>query len=139
MEHCIGTTCTSVEIGRDLYRTEVKADKHLVIADEPVEIGGKNMGINPNQLLLASLGTCTAMTLRMYADRKKWPVEKIKVYLTLDVVKRELQQTSYIKRHISIEGDLTDEQKHRMLQIAEECPLHKILNNPIVISSNLLP
>ena len=139
MEHCIGTTCTSVEIGRDLYRTEVKADKHLVIADEPVEIGGKDLGMNPNQFLLASLGTCTVMTLRMYADRKKWPVEKIKVDLTLDVVKSEQQQTSFIKRHISIEGDLTDEQKRRMLQIAEECPLHKLLNNPVIISSNLLP
>lgn len=139
MEHCIGTTCTSVEIGKDLYRTEVKADKHLVIADEPIEVGGKNLGMNPNQFLLASLGTCTAMTLRMYADRKKWPVEKIKVDLTLDVVKSDLQQTSYIKRHISIEGDLTDEQKQRMLQIANQCPLHKILNNPVVITSNLLP
>ncbi|MHB1177839.1 MAG: OsmC family protein [Daejeonella sp.] len=139
MEHCIGTTCTSVEIGKDLYRTEVRADGHLIIADEPLDIGGKDLGMNPNQLLLASLGTCTAMTLRMYADRKQWTVEKISVNLTLDVVKGSDQQTTYIKRHISIQGDIDEEQKQRMLEIANSCPLHRMLNNPFVITSNLLP
>ncbi len=139
MEHCIGTTCTSVEIGKDLYRTEVRADGHLIIADEPLNIGGKDLGMNPNQLLLASLGTCTAMTLRMYADRKKWAVKKIIVDLTLDVVKGNDQQTTYIKRHLSIEGDISEEQKQRMLEIADSCPLHRMLNNPFVITSNLLP
>ncbi len=139
MEHCMGTTCTSVEIGKDLYRTEVRADNHLVIADEPLDIGGQDLGMNPNQLLLASLGTCTAMTLRMYADRKKWDVEKISVNLTLDIVKGDDQQTTYIKRHISIEGNVNDEQKQRMLEIADSCPLHRMLKNPLVITSNLLP
>ena len=139
MEHCIGTTCTSVEIGKDLYRTEVRADGHLIIADEPLNIGGKDLGMNPNQFLLASLGTCTAMTLRMYADRKKWPVEKICVDLTLEVVKGDDQQTTYIKRHIFIDGNVNEEQKQRMLQIADSCPLHRMFNNPFVITSNLLP
>ena len=139
MEHCIGTTCTSAEIGKDLYRTEVRADKHLIIADEPLDVGGKDLGMNPNQFLLASLGTCTVMTLRMYADRKEWPVDSIKVDLTLDIVKNLNQQTSYIKRHIFIEGNINDEQKQRMLKIADSCPLHRILTNPIVITSNLLP
>lgn len=139
MEHCIGTTCTSAEIGKDLYRTEVTAEKHSIIADEPINTGGKDLGMNPNQLLLASLGTCTVMTLRMYADRKKWPVDSIKVDLTLDIVKNLDQQTSYIKRHICIEGNINDDQKQRMLNIADSCPLHRILNNPVVITSNLLP
>ncbi|MEJ7778414.1 MAG: OsmC family protein [Daejeonella sp.] len=139
MEHCIGTTCTSVEIGKDLYRTEVRADSHLIIADELLDIGGKDLGMNPNQLLLASLGTCTAMTLRMYADRKQWPVEKICVDLTLDVVKGDDQQTTYIKRHISIDGNVNEEQKQRMLQIADSCQLHRMLGNPVVITSNLIP
>ena len=95
--------------------------------------------MNPNEFLLASLGTCTVMTLRMYADLKSWAVEKICVDLTLDVVKSEQQQTSYIKRHISIEGELSIEQRQRMMEIADQCPLHKILSNPVVISSNLLP
>ena len=139
MEHCIGSTCTSVEIGKDHYRTEIKAGNHLIVADEPLDIGGKDLGFNPNELLLASLGACTAMTLRMYADRKEWPVDRISVDLTMDIVKGNEQQTTYIKRHIFIEGDVSEEQKQRMLQIADSCPLHRILTNPIVITSNLLP
>lgn len=138
MEHCIGTTCTSVEIGKDLYRTEVRAGNHVIIADEPLEIGGKDLGLNPNELFLASLGTCTAMTLRMYADRKQWPVESVKIDLTLDITKSSEGQTSYIKRHISIVGDITEEQKQRMLKIGDSCPLHRIMTNPIIITSNLV-
>ena len=139
MEHCIGTTCTSVEIGKDKYRTEVRASGHTVVADEPVAVGGKDEGMNPNEFLLASLGTCTAMTLRMYADRKGWHVDRIFVDLTMDVVKGYEQQTTYIKRHIRIDGNIDDDQKQRMLQIADSCPLHRILSNPIVITSNLIP
>lgn len=139
MEHCIGTTCTSVEIGKDKYRTEVRASGHTVVADEPVAVGGKDEGINPNEFLLASLGTCTAMTLRMYADRKSWPVDRICVDLTMDIVKGNDQQTTYIKRHIRIDGNINEHQKQRMLQIADNCPLHRVMTSPIVITSNLVP
>lgn len=139
MEHCIGTSCTSVEIGKDKYRTEVRASGHSFVADEPTASGGKDLGMNPNELLLASLGTCTAMTLRMYADRKEWPVDRIIVDLTLDIVKGNQQQTTYIKRHIRIDGDIDDEKRQRMLQIADSCPLHRIMTNPILITSNLMP
>jgi putative redox protein len=138
MEHCIGTTCTTVEIGKDKYRTEVKAGNHTIIADEQTEIGGKDLGVNPYELLLASLGTCTAMTLRMYADRKEWLVDGIQVDLTLDITKSDEAQTTFIKRHISIAGDISEEQKQRMLKIADSCPVHKILENPIIITSNLI-
>lgn len=139
VNHCIGTSCTTVEIGKAKYRTEVRASGHTVIADEPLEVGGQDEGINPNEFLLGSLGTCTAMTLRMYADRKGWPVDRITVDLTMDTVKGNQQQTTYIKRHIKIDGDINAEQRQRMLEIADSCPLHKILSNPVVISSNLLP
>jgi putative redox protein len=138
VDHCAGPACAVVEIGKDHYHTEIFADGHILISDEPVELGGKNEGINPTLLLLASLGSCTAITLRMYADRKKWPIEKIRVELSLDVVKSELQQTSYIKRHLHFEGDLSAEQKNRLLNIADHCPLHKIMTNPIVITTNVL-
>ena len=138
VEHCAGPVCTVVEIGKDHYRTEIHADGHILISDEPVELGGKNEGINPTLLLLASLGSCTAITLRMYADRKEWAVDKIRVELSLEIVKRDLQQTSYIKRHIHFEGDLTTDQKNRLLNIADHCPLHKIMTNPIVISTNVV-
>lgn len=136
MEHCTGTPCVSIEIGKDLYRTEIKADGHTIIADEPEELGGKNEGMNPNSFLLASLGSCTAITLRMYADRKKWPVESIRINLSMDVVKSEQQKTTYIKSHVHFTGNLSEEQKRRLLKIADHCPLHKILSNPIVITTN---
>ncbi len=139
LEHCIGTTCTSAEIGKDKYTTEIRAGKHTIISDEPIELGGKDKGPNPNELFLASLGSCTAITLRMYADRKEWLVESIQVDLKMDIVKNEGTQTSYIKKHITIKGDISEEQKQRMLKIADSCPLHRIMTNPIVISSNLIP
>ncbi|SKB36624.1 OsmC family protein [Daejeonella lutea] len=139
LEHCTGTTCTSVEIGRDHYRTEITAGNHTIIADEPLDIGGEDKGVNPNELFLASLGSCTVITLRMYADRKEWPVDSILVDLKMDIVKGNETQTTYIKKHITILGDISEEQKQRMLKIADSCPLHRIMTNPIVISSNLIP
>lgn len=139
LEHCTGTTCTTAEIGKDKYTTQISAGKHTIISDEPNDLGGKDKGPNPNELLLASLGSCTAITLRMYADRKEWLVDRIQVDLKMDIVKSSASQTSYIKRHITIEGDISEEQKQRMLKIADSCPLHRIMTNPIVISSNLIP
>lgn len=138
MEHCTGTPCISIESGREHYRTEIRADGHLLVADEPEALGGKNEGMNPNLFLLASLGSCTAITLRMYADRKKLPVEKIYITLSMDVVKSEQQQTTYISSHIRFDGQLTEEQVFRLREIADECPLHKIMTNPIVITTNTL-
>lgn len=139
MEHCTGTTCTEVKIGKDLYRTEIKAGKNVIISDEPEDLGGKNEGFNPNELFLASLGSCTAITLRMYADRKKWKVDRIVVDLKLDIVTSTESRTTYIKKHITIEGDITDDERKRMLAIADHCPIHRMMTNPVVISSNLLP
>lgn len=139
LEHCTGTTCTSVEIGKDHYRTEVRAGNHSIMSDEPLELGGDDKGVNPNELFLASLGSCTAITLRMYADRKEWAVDRIVVDLKMDIVKGNEAQTSYIKRHITILGNVSQEQKRRMLTIADSCPLHRIMTNPVVVSSNLIP
>ena len=139
IEHCIGTSCTSVEIGKDNYRTEVRSSGHKLVADEPIATGGKDLGMNPNELLLGGLGACTVMTLRMYANRKEWPVDRICVDLTMDIVKGNQQQTTFIKRHIRIDGNLDDSQTQRMLEIADKCPLHRIITNPIIITSNLMP
>lgn len=136
MEHCIKEPCASVEIGKNNYRAEIRADGHIIVSDEPLELGGNNEGMNPSLLLLASLGSCTAITLRMYADRKEWPIEKVRIDLSMDVIKSEFQQTTYIKKHLHFEGPLTDEQKERLIQIADHCPLHRILSNPVVITTN---
>ena len=139
MEDCTAGDCASVEIGRDQYRTLINSGRHQIIADEPESLGGTDEGFTPNQLFLSGLGACTVITLRMYADRKKWDVENIKVVVEMDTVKSEQQRTTFVKRHIQISGNIDTDQKNRMLEIAESCPMHKILINPIVISSNLLP
>ena len=120
-------------IGRDAYKTELVTSGHQVIADESEEVGGTNLGPAPGEFLMISLASCTAITLRMYADRKKWNVEKIKV----EVAFEKAQYKTIFKREISFEGDLDDDQRNRLLQIANSCPVHKTLTNPIEIETTL--
>lgn len=121
-------------IGQDHYRTELIASGKTVIADEPEELGGTNAGPAPGEFLMISLASCTAITLRMYADRKKWDVSKIKV----EVASEKIDNTTFLKREITLEGSLQEDQRQRLLQIANSCPVHKVLSNPIEISTRLL-
>ena len=121
-------------IGKDQYKTELITSAHYLIADEPAEKKGSNLGPDPLEFLLASLASCTAITLRMYADRKKWPVDQIKV----DVTSETIEEKTIFKREISFEGTLDESQRTRLLEIANSCPVHKILTNPIEINTNLL-
>jgi putative redox protein len=129
----------SVRIGKERYTTEVTLGNHTITADEPTEVGGQDLGPAPLQLLLSSLGTCKAITMRMYADRKEWPLDSIEVILSSETVKSDLQQTTYIRCTIKLYGDLEEKQKERIYKIADKCPIHKTLTNPIVIESNRLP
>lgn len=121
-------------IGQDHYRTELIASGKTVIADEPEELGGTNAGPAPGEFLMISLASCTAITLRMYADRKKWDVSKIKV----EVASEKIDNTTFLKREITLEGSLQEDQRQRLLQIANSCPVHKVLSNPIEISTRLI-
>jgi putative redox protein len=105
----------------------------MVIADEPEELGGTNQGPAPGEFLLISLASCTAITLRMYADRKNWPIEVIIVEVNFEKV----DSKTIFKRELQLIGDLTDEQRARLLQIANACPVHKTLTNPIEIQTSL--
>lgn len=127
-----------VSIGKIPYTTTVNYGKHQLTVDEPKDLGGEDEGINPFPLLLSSLGSCKAITVKMYADRKEWPLEEVLVRLTHEVQTSEQQQTTYIQCYISFKGDLDDVQKQRLFKIAEKCPVHKILANPIIITSNHL-
>ncbi|SJN18581.1 hypothetical protein FM107_01445 [Sphingobacterium sp. JB170] len=110
----------------------------MLIADEPKTVGGTDQGPTPSEFFLTALGSCKAITMRMYADRKSWPLEAATVKLTMEIKKSELQSTTYIKCHIELQGELSEKQRNRILKIAEKCPIHKTLSNPIVIESNLI-
>ncbi len=125
---------TTSHIKRDHYKTHVQAGENSLIADEPADEGGAEMGFSPDELLLASLGACTAITLRMYADRKGWPLEEVKCNLTFERDKEK--NITRILRSIDMIGTLTEEQKKRLLAIADKCPTHQILTHQITIETN---
>ncbi|HET7286924.1 MAG TPA: OsmC family protein [Pyrinomonadaceae bacterium] len=127
------------------FRTQITAGAHTLIADEPKEVGGTDEGPSPYELLLAALGACTAMTLKMYVERKNLPITDVEVSLTFDrihiddcesCVKEERlndQEVQHISRLIYVTGDVTEEQKERLLYIAGRCPVHVTLHsNPHV-------
>lgn len=123
------------ELDRSHYKTKVYAGGHFIYSDEPESLGGTDEGMNPGALLLASLGSCTAITIRMYADRKAYPLETIKISLAI-CEEKDMSGETVINRKIEFTGDLSSEEHERLMQIADKCPIHKILSNPIKIETN---
>jgi putative redox protein len=129
----------------DGYRTKIQAGTHAFVADEPTDIGGTDTGPTPYDLLLAALGSCTGMTLRMYADRKEWPLRETTVRLEHAKVhakdcedcEKEDGKIDRITREIEVSGDLDDTQRERLLEIANKCPVHRTLHNEIRVVSSL--
>lgn len=123
----------------------VRSGPHVLRADEPPESGGNDAGPGPYAYLLAALGTCTAMTLRLYARQKKWPLADVKVRLTHDRIhatdcaecETKEGRIDRIEKVIELIGPLDDGQRQRLLQIAERCPVHRTLVSEIVIQSRL--
>jgi putative redox protein len=116
------------------FQQDVQIDRHHLIADEPVESGGDDAGPAPHDFLLAALGSCTSMTVKMYADRKGWPLRAVEVKLS----QAKEGEVHVIKREIHFEGDLDDVQRARLMEIANKCPVHKTLSGEIRIDSQLL-
>ncbi len=127
-----------VSIGEESYTTTISYDDLSILADEPIDLGGQNKGFAPTQLLLSSIGSCKAITMKMYANRKNWKVNKIDIKVSSEVQRSEQQQTTYIKCNIFIEGDLDEVQRKRLHVIGEKCPIQKMLQHPVIIESNLI-
>jgi len=121
----------TARIGKDKYRTEIHVGGRDIVADEPPALGGQGAGFAPYDLLLASLGACTAITLRMYADRKGWPLESLDIGLRLHGTDERR-----VDRTLTIAG-LDDEQKARMADIAERTPVTLTLKNGLPIDTRL--
>jgi uncharacterized OsmC-like protein len=127
------------------FRTEVDVGGHHLVVDEPVPVGGTDVGPSPYEMLLAALGACTAMTLRLYADRRKWPLERARVTLqhhkvhAQDCVDCDTKpaRMDVVERVLILEGPLTAEQRARLLEIAERCPVHQTLQSKIQVNTRI--
>lgn len=127
-------------------RTEVTANAHALLADEPVRLGGTDAGPTPYDYLLVALGSCTAMTLRLYADHKGWPLESITVHLGHQKVHaRDCEacetgegKIDRIDLEIELAGPLEEPQRRRLLEIAERCPVHRTLESEVMMETGLV-
>ena len=124
------------KIGIQKYLCTINWRNGKLLMDEPQSIGGKDLGPDPMSTLLASLAGCTLATLRMYIDRKEWNIDEIKVSMNLTQDDSETFVTT-ITRNISFSTEITEEQRERLLLIAEKCPVSKLLKNTIKIETTV--
>ncbi|HWD05551.1 MAG TPA: OsmC family protein [Amycolatopsis sp.] len=134
------------EAGAGRYTQYVIAGGHELVVDEPVSVGGDDSGPTPYDLLLGALGSCTSITIRMYADRKNIPLANVTVKLRHDRIhardcercESEVGMISRITREIELEGDLDDQQRAKLLEIADKCPVHRTLEHEIDLQTKLV-
>ena len=130
----------------EAFKTTITAGKHELIADEPTTVpGGQNLGPDPYDLLLMSLGTCTVMTVKLYAQRKGWELDDMYMELRhnkshvddCETCEDPSSKIDVIEKELIIKGSLTDEQKDKLLEISKKCPVHKTLLNELRIESSI--
>lgn len=129
----------------DAYRTDIQAGRHALVGDEPEDVGGDDAGPTPYDYLLSALGSCTGMTLRMYADRKEWPLDETIVRLSHEKIHAEdcehcdtqKGRIDHVEREIEVRGDLDPDQRERLLEIANKCPVHRTLHSEVDVRSYL--
>ena len=132
--------------GKVPYAQNIIVGHHLLHADEPLQANGRDAGPDPYELLLAALGACISITLRMYADRKQWPLEDVGVRLSYGRVYAEdcegcdgeLKLVDAIQVQLAVTGNLSEIQRQRLLEIAQRCPVHRTLAAPIKIVTTLV-
>ena len=134
-----------VRTGAKGYTTEIRAGKHTLLADEPEHVGGDDLGPMPYDFLLSGLGACTSITLRMYADRKGWDLKEVRVHLEhykdyvsdAEETGNPRSKLDHIERIVELEGNLDEEQRQRLFEIANRCPVHRTLHSEIIVKSSL--
>ncbi len=134
-----------VRLAGDKYTSEIRTPFHHLIADEPDDVGGDNLGPTPYDFLMASLGSCTVMTLKMYSQRKKWDLDEVIVFLDHDKVHKEdielfseddnKNEVSRFTRLLELKGNLDSKQREKLLEIANKCPVHRTLQEEIIIET----
>ena len=123
----------------DNFTSQIFTNKHHIIADEPKEVGGDDLGASPYELLNAAIGACTVMTLKLYAERKKWNLKEVFVYLSyakkhaseLNIDTEDMGRIDFIDKKIKLIGDLDESQRLKLLEIASKCPVHKTVTNKV--------
>lgn len=127
------------------FLTEIKAGKHHLVADEPKSVGGTDLGPSPYDYLSTALAACTTMTLQMYAQRKGWDLQEAKVHLNhnkdyiqdCEDCEKSSSKIDHFERELELIGDLSQEQKSRLLEIADKCPVHRTLHSEVKVSTRL--
>jgi len=128
------TEAVIVEIGREAYTTSVKAGGHALTVDEPGDLGGGNRGPSPYGLLLGAIGSCVVITVRMYADRKGWALERVRAELTHE---RRSPGDETIHMSLRFDGDLDDDQRARLAVIAGKCPVKRTVTGDLAIETTV--
>ncbi|MGF7217765.1 putative redox protein [Spirosoma lacussanchae] len=126
----------TARIERTPYETHLSTGSQVIIVDEPADVGGQDRGMRPGELLAGSLASCTVITLRMYADRKGWPLDTIVAHVTYTFdpeTSRSLFATKLV-----LTGNLDDSQRARLLEMADRCPIHRTLDNPVDFDTTLV-
>ena len=121
------------ENGKGRYQQAITAGQHQLIADEPASMGGADAGPAPFDFIMSGLGACTSMTLRMYAERKGLALTGVSIALSHEKVEIDGVMRDRINRSITLEGELSDEQRQRLLEIANKCPVHRALSQPFLL------
>lgn len=131
---------------KENFTNHIYTDSHHIVGDEPKDFGGNDLGLSPYELLNASIGSCTVLTLKLYAERKKWDLKEVFVYLSyskkhsseLNLEVEEMGQIDHIEKKIKFIGNLTDEQKNKLKEIASKCPVHKTVASKVYFETEII-
>lgn len=122
-------------LGKADLTAEIKVRNHTLVSGVTADQGGHDEGLDPHELLQSSLAACTMITVQMYAQRKKWDLQTVEVNVRID---KEVPGETHFTRSISFRGNLSEEQRERLFEIANKCPIHRLLLSKIEIESQLM-